>query len=170
MVGVIIWTDDLDRLTSFYRDTLEMPLHSVRPNFVAFEWGGMRFSIGTHADVEGPTREPHRIMINLGVSDIHKVYEKTGKPVIVVVRHFPEFEKIKRALKKMGKPNRFALLQKAGIPIQAGKIYVQVAGMTVRHAQDLITLTATRSFLPEPIRVAHLIAAGMVKGESSGRA
>ena len=86
MVGVIIWTDDLDRLTSFYRDTLEMPVHSVRPNFVAFEWGGMRFSIGTHADVEGPTREPHRIMINLGVSDIHKVYEKLTSQGVNFIR------------------------------------------------------------------------------------
>ncbi|MCI0438216.1 MAG: VOC family protein [Chloroflexi bacterium] len=75
VVGVIIWTDDLERLTAFYRDALELPVHSVRPHFVAFEWGRMRFSIGAHAEVKGRTREPRRMMINFGVSDIHKAYE-----------------------------------------------------------------------------------------------
>ncbi|MCH9038856.1 MAG: VOC family protein [Chloroflexi bacterium] len=74
VVGVIIWTDRLDVMTEFYRDTLGFPVHSIRPNFVAFEWGGMRFSIGTHEHVSGRTTEPERIMINLGAQDIQGVY------------------------------------------------------------------------------------------------
>ena len=75
VVGVIIWTDDLRRLLAFYRDTLGLEPHSVRPEFVAFKWGDMRLSIGEHSEVKGESREPLRIMVNLGVANIREVYE-----------------------------------------------------------------------------------------------
>ena len=75
IVGVIIWTDNLERLVTFYRDTLGLTPHSVRPHFVAFRWGEMRLSLGKHAKVSGPSKDPYRIMINLGVENIHQAYE-----------------------------------------------------------------------------------------------
>jgi predicted enzyme related to lactoylglutathione lyase len=74
VAGVIIWTEDLDRLVAFYRDTLELTPHSIRPNFIAFRWGEMRLSLGKHPKVRGVAQDPYRIMINLGVDDIHRVY------------------------------------------------------------------------------------------------
>jgi predicted enzyme related to lactoylglutathione lyase len=74
VVGVIIWTEDLDRLFAFYRDTLGLTPHSIRPHFIAFRWGDMRLSLGQHAKVTGPSRDAYRIMINLGVEDIHREY------------------------------------------------------------------------------------------------
>jgi lactoylglutathione lyase len=74
VAGVIIWTDGLDRLFAFYRDTLGLTPYSIRPNFIAFRWGEMRLSLGTHAKVNGPARDPYRVMINLGVRDIHQVH------------------------------------------------------------------------------------------------
>ena len=75
VAGITIWTDDLDGLTVFYRNTLELPVHSVRPTFVTFEWGPMRLNIGVHSDVKGQTTEPLRVMVNLSVEDIHRTYE-----------------------------------------------------------------------------------------------
>ena len=75
VVGVIIWTDDLDRLSAFYRDTLGLTPHSVRPDFIVFEWGDMRLSIGKHGQVHGRAADPYRVMVNLGVSDIHGVHQ-----------------------------------------------------------------------------------------------
>jgi predicted enzyme related to lactoylglutathione lyase len=74
VAGVIIWTEDLDRLFAFYRDTLELIPYSIRPNFIAFRWGEMRLSLGKHAKVRGPSRDPYRIMINLAVDDIQGMY------------------------------------------------------------------------------------------------
>lgn len=74
VAGITIWTDDLDRLTIFYRDVLELPVHSVRPTFVTFEWGRMRLNIGLHSDVQGTTAEPLRVMVNLSVEDVHHTY------------------------------------------------------------------------------------------------
>ena len=75
LIGVIIWTEDLDRLLPFYRDTLGLEPHSVRPDFVSFKWGGIRLGIGGHSHVEGETKERYRVMVNLGVDDIHREYE-----------------------------------------------------------------------------------------------
>jgi lactoylglutathione lyase len=74
VAGVIIWTEDLERLCTFYRDTLGLTPHSIRPHFIAFRWGDVRLSLGRHAHVRGPAQDPYRIMINLGVGDIHHVY------------------------------------------------------------------------------------------------
>ena len=76
VIGVIIWTEDLDRLLKFYRDTLGLTPHSTRPDFVAFRWGDMRLSIGRHSHVKGPSSEPYRVMVNLGVSDIHALHRE----------------------------------------------------------------------------------------------
>jgi catechol 2,3-dioxygenase-like lactoylglutathione lyase family enzyme len=84
--GIIIWTGNLNRMVEFYRDILGFPVHSERPNFVAFEWGDMRLSIGTHSEVSGPIREPHRIMINFATGDIHNVYETLTEKGVRFIR------------------------------------------------------------------------------------
>ena len=73
LAGVIVWTDRLPELLAFYRDTLGLPVHSVRPDFVAFDVGTARLSVGTHSEVGGMAKEPVRVTVNLGVSDIHAV-------------------------------------------------------------------------------------------------
>ena len=86
VAGVIIWTDDLERLSAFYRDALELTPHSVRPNFIAFRWGDMRLSVGEHDGVSGPTREPHRVMVNLATSDIHAAFKRLSERGVTFVR------------------------------------------------------------------------------------
>ena len=72
--GIIIWTSNLDRLLKFYRDILELKIHSTRPNFVAFKFDNSRLSIGTHSEVSGRATDKYRIMVNFETSDIHKTY------------------------------------------------------------------------------------------------
>ena len=82
VVGVVIWTEDLETLVEFYRDMLGLTPHSVRPDFVAFRWNEMRLSIGKHSEVRGRSGEPYRVMVNLGVSDIQRLHrELTAKGV-----------------------------------------------------------------------------------------
>ena len=121
-------------------------------------------------------KQLHCIMLDgislagFNVVDIGKVYEKTGIPVLVVARNYPDFGKIRSALDKIGKPNRFRLLEKAGNPVKAGKVYVQFKGMSLQHAKEILRITSTHSYIPEPIRLAHLIGAGITTGESRGNA
>jgi predicted enzyme related to lactoylglutathione lyase len=75
VVGAIIWTDNLERLLNFYRDTLELKPNSHQSNFVSFATGETRLGIGIHSEVSGQTRDPYRIMLNLGVDEINESYE-----------------------------------------------------------------------------------------------
>ncbi len=104
------------------------------------------------------------------VIDIEELNEKTGLPVIVVVRGYPDFEKIEAALKKLGKEKKFELIKKAGKVHKLEKIHIQIKGIKLDDAKKIVEMTCTRSYIPEPIRAAHLMASGVVEGESRGRA
>ena len=109
-------------------------------------------------------------MGGFNVVDIHKLNKKTKIPVIVVIRDYPDFKKIFSALKKIKKESRIKLIKKAGDVIKAGKIYVQLAGLSLEQARQILKISCTHSYIPEPLRVAHLMAAGIAMGESKGRA
>lgn len=104
------------------------------------------------------------------VIDIQELNKRTKIPVIVVMRDYPNLKKIKSALVKLKKEEKLVLLEKAGHIHKAGEIHIQVCGISVEDAKQIIKITATHSFIPEPIRVAHLIAGGIASGESKGRA
>ncbi|MFH1399709.1 MAG: DUF99 family protein, partial [Candidatus Woesearchaeota archaeon] len=104
------------------------------------------------------------------VVDVVRLNKTTKIPVMVVMRDYPELEEIKRVLIKLGKADKVKLLEQAGEIIKAGKIHVQLCGLTNERAAEFLEVSCTHSFIPEPIRVAHLIGAGIVKGESRGRA
>jgi hypothetical protein len=130
-------------------------------------------------------RSKHRgqlrvIMLNgiavggFNVIDIQKLSEKTGLPIIVVVRRKPNFDDIKRALSKFkDKKRRLATMLKAGEVYELShkdrKVYFQVFGIDRQTAEDVIRQSATRSLVPEPVRVAHIIGSGIVLGETRGR-
>lgn len=101
------------------------------------------------------------------IVDIQRLREATGLKVIAVMRRPPDFASIFRALDNLSRPNaRKKLIEKAGPVLSAGKIYCQIAGLDIDEARAAIELTSTRSLLPEPVRAAHLIAGGLVTGQS----
>lgn len=104
------------------------------------------------------------------VIDVWQLHEKTKLPVIITIRDYPDYEKIEAALVKIGMRAKIKLLRKAGTPEPAGKIFIQCAGCTHQEAEKIVRLTSTHSQIPEPLRAAHLIAGGVTRGESKGRA
>ena len=109
------------------------------------------------------------------VVDIQMLYRETGIPVIVVMRSYPDFEKIKLALKYFtDEEERWAMIKRAGkiekITSKKNSIYIQKAGIGLETVKKIIQLTSIRSNIPEPLRVAHLIATGVILGESRGKA
>lgn len=109
--------------------------------------------------------------------DINRVWELTGIPVVAVMRAYPNFRKIEEALLHLPEPKkRTDIILKAGsitkVQTKPGSnpVYIQCAGIEAQHAAKIVQLTATRSNIPEPLRVAHLIATGIVLGESRGKA
>jgi len=111
------------------------------------------------------------------VVDIEELYRETGLPVIVVMRAYPDFEKIRSALRHFSDGElRWEIIKKAGkieklVTEKKGTpIYIQKAGIGIKSAEKIVRLTSIRSNIPEPLRVAHLIATGIIFGESRGKA
>jgi len=115
------------------------------------------------------------------VVNINSVYSETKVPVIVFMREMPDMPAIKNALKHFEDGElRYDLILKAGKIYwyninnkdlgKVGKVYFQIAGTSAEMANKVLKLTCRHGFVPEPLRVAHLVAQGMVFGESKGRA
>ena len=104
------------------------------------------------------------------VIDVKELNKKTNLPVIIVIRRKPDIYNIKETLTKIDKKNKIKLLEKAGEVIKVDDIFVQLKGINLEDAKKILKIVCTRSLIPEPIRLAHLIASGVTVGESRGRA
>jgi endonuclease V-like protein UPF0215 family len=111
------------------------------------------------------------------VVDIAKLHSATQLPVIVITRRLPDMDRIRMALENLPQPElRYKAILKAGeigevrTKWRGSPVYFQCKGMEKEDAARLIVDTAVHSRLPEPVRVAHLIATGVVLGESRRRA
>ncbi len=106
--------------------------------------------------------------------NICQIFESTGVPVIVIIRKIPNFERIKKALKRFDDwEDRWANVLEAGEVYMVNNpepVYMQIHGIGREDAEDIVKLSTTRSAIPEPLRVAHIIAAGIITGESRGSA
>jgi endonuclease V-like protein UPF0215 family len=114
-------------------------------------------------------------LAGFNVLDIKEINEKTGLPVIVINRKLPNLEKVRKALEKFKDfEKRWKCIQNAGeiktCKVSKGRIYYQVVGLSDKEAEEIINLSSTRSYIPEPLRVAHIIATAVVRGESYGHA
>lgn len=119
-------------------------------------------------------------------------------PVLVISRKRPDFGAVERALfsrdppgrpRVPGAPRKWSLIQAAGAMEQlepshramrramrtgaarpTQRLWIQRVGMSLTEARDLILATTLHGNVPEPLRLAHLIAGGIVTGRSRGRA
>ena len=91
--------------------------------------------------------------------------------VLAIARKKPDLGAIRRALRRVSLPEkRWDLLLRAGEIHRIGKLHCQLAGIDPEEASELLSLTCTRSHIPEPLRAAHLIAGGIITGQSGKRA
>ena len=86
VVGITLWTADLDAMFRFYNDVMRLPLHSKHDDFIAFELGDIRFNIGLHDLVHGPSADPYRVMPHLGVADIHGECQRLASQGVEFIR------------------------------------------------------------------------------------
>lgn len=109
------------------------------------------------------------------VVDIDALSQATQIPVITVTRDKPHQRKIKHALQKNFKDweTRFEVLKKGRlykIPTTYNPMYIKCSDISLEEAKEIINISTIRGVIPEPIRVAHLIASGITRGESYGKA
>ena len=102
------------------------------------------------------------------VVDVQQLNRKLKKPVIVVFRKNADLKKIEAALKRFpDSKKRMALIRKAGMIYEFNHIHFQCIGCEEQAAKQVIKKLLLHSNLPEPIRLAHIIASGVTLGEST---
>lgn len=106
------------------------------------------------------------------VVDIHLLHEELGVPVMVVARRRPNLPKVKRALldNVPAGARKWKLVERAGAGEMLEGVFVQRVGLDARAATRILVETRLHGKLPEPLRVAHLIAGAIGTGRSRGRA
>jgi endonuclease V-like protein UPF0215 family len=106
------------------------------------------------------------------VVDLQWLHQATGLPVLVVARYLPDFLAIRNALLQNvpGGARKWRLIEAAGPMEPMDALYVQRCGITPEDAATLLASLQINSQLPEPLRVAHMIAGGVTTGESRHRA
>ena len=109
------------------------------------------------------------------VIDINKIHKTIDIPILTITRDRPDLTAIEDALRKhfpdweqrlaIHKEGTLHEFQTAHNPL-----YAKFMGCSPEEAQEIISLATIRGVLPEPLRIAHLIASGIVRGESYGKA
>jgi uncharacterized protein len=132
------------------------------------------------------------------VVDIHGLAKALSVPVLVVVRRPPDMAAVRRALfsdvpharpRVPGAARKWKLIEAAGslealgssrrsqrprptgIVTPSPRLWIQRAGgLSLEDARRLVAATTLHGNIPEPLRLAHLIAGGITTGKSRGRA
>jgi endonuclease V-like protein UPF0215 family len=128
------------------------------------------------------------------VVDIHGLAAALRVPVLVVTRREPDMSAVRLALfsedprsrpRVKGAARKWRLIQRAGAleplgrsrrsarrspPRDDPRLWVQRAGLSLEDARRLVLATTLHGNIPEPLRLAHLIAGALVTGKSRGRA
>jgi endonuclease V-like protein UPF0215 family len=107
----------------------------------------------------------------LNVIDLRHLHEVLQIPCVAVMRRPPDLDAVRAALQRVADPDvRWATLQRAGDVHELGGFVFQHVGDTPAGIAAALGAVTDRGRVPEPLRLAHLIGAGVVRGESGRRA
>jgi endonuclease V-like protein UPF0215 family len=113
-------------------------------------------------------------LAGFNVVDIEGVHGRTGVPVLTLTRDKPDMAEIESALRKhfddwQSRYDLMARLDLRRIETSHKPMYGCGVGMDWHDFQEIVRMTTVRGVVPEPVRIAHLMSAAMVRGESYGR-
>ena len=107
----------------------------------------------------------------LNVVDLPALHAACGKPCIAVMRRLPDMNAMRRAIGRLPRPQRrLDRIARAGPIHRAPPLYFQVCGLDPDATSEALHRITDRGHVPEPLRLAHHIAAAITDGQSRGRA
>jgi endonuclease V-like protein UPF0215 family len=94
-----------------------------------------------------------------------------ARPCVAVMRRYPKLTAVAHALQKLPDPEqRWELINRAGAIHQYPPFYFQVCGADPAVIAQVLPRLTDRGHVPEALRIAHLITAAVIKGESGRQA
>jgi hypothetical protein len=109
------------------------------------------------------------------VVDVRALSKDLGIPVLTISRDEPDMGTIRTALTAhfADWERRFEIISRnhvRPVEIPDGRVFVTSEGIGDKEADAMVRRCTVRGCLPEPVRLAHLVATALVRGESRGRA
>lgn len=111
--GATIWSQDLNTLLPFYRDTMGLKVTQQSPEFVAFGNGeqGPWLGLGTHSEVKGKASDPCRHFIGLDTDDLDAEYRRLSAAGVEFIEAPTDYDAIRIATLKDPEGNIVQLFQ-----------------------------------------------------------
>ena len=108
------------------------------------------------------------------VFDIKKINRLLSVPVITVTRKLPDFQAIKEALQAHFPDwkERFSIMSQGNIEevsINDVSVYIKREGLDMNEAMGILRKFTVLGAIPEPLRLAHMVASVLRKKVTSGR-
>jgi endonuclease V-like protein UPF0215 family len=107
-------------------------------------------------------------LAGFNVVDIKAINVETNLPVLAVTDRKPDLLKVQSALENLPHGiEKWKIIANSGeifsVVTKTGSLplYVETAGIEREQTVEVLRLTSNRSRLPEPLRVAHLVASGI---------
>jgi len=109
------------------------------------------------------------------VIDVQALSADLGVPVLTISRDEPDLVAIGAALRAHFPDweRRFEIISRnrvRPVDVPEGRVFVTSEGIGEGEADSMVRRCTVRGCLPEPVRLAHLVATALVRGESRGRA
>jgi hypothetical protein len=162
LVGVVMEGNDLVEGVA----TTRFPVDGEGATAFLAEWiGSLRFRPALQAVVLGGIT-----LAGLALVDVPALAAATRLPVLVVNRRAPSNRDLEAALRAAGLAERLPILARTPPAFAANEhLHVACAGIGRAEAEALLAAIRRKGELPEPLRLAHLVARAVTTGESRGR-
>jgi len=113
-------------------------------------------------------------LAGFNVIDIESLHKSTRIPAVTVTRDKPDLAKMKSALMKyfadwQQRYEKITRLELVEVRTEHKPVYACGSGVDRTELAQLVRMSTVRGSIPEPIRIAHLVSAAFVRGESYGR-
>ena len=110
--GSSVWSEDLNKLLPFYRDTLGLKPTIESPGFVVFgDLGSPTFALGTHSEVKGKNSDPARHMFSVTTDDVEAEYQRLKSQGVEFIDGPTNFDQVTIATCKDPEGNYVQIMQ-----------------------------------------------------------
>ena len=107
----------------------------------------------------------------LNLVDLPALAALLRRPCAAVMRRPPDLAAMERAIRRLPRPaRRLARVARAGPVHRLGGFVFQVSGADPAETAAALARVTDRGAVPEPLRLAHLVAGAVRRGESGRRA
>jgi endonuclease V-like protein UPF0215 family len=162
IVGVVMEGSDLVEGVAMTR----FPIDGAEVTDFLVDWiGGLRFRPGLQGIILGGIT-----IAGLAVVDVERLSRALDLPVLVLNRKDPRDHRLGAALQAAGLADRLEAVDRTppSAPVSNG-LFLACAGASPEEAARLLEASRRKGEMPEPLRLAHLIASAAVRGQSRGR-